>query len=52
MCGPHPRKDIRELFNDETFVALAYKENQGLINQIPKSESGSDTEESEDYVTP
>ena len=52
MCGPHPRKDIRELFNDDTFVALAYKENQGLINQIPKSESGSDTEESEDYVTP
>lgn len=51
MCGVHPRKDIQEIFKDESFVALAYKGNECLINQLPKDTSGSDTEKSEDYVT-
>jgi len=52
MYMPHPREDIREIFNDNSFVALSYKEGECLITQMPKNISGSDTEESEEYVTP
>jgi GR25 family glycosyltransferase involved in LPS biosynthesis len=51
MYTSHPREDIREIFNNNSFVALAYKDSECLITQIPKDVSGSDTEES-DYATP
>jgi glycosyl transferase family 25 len=52
MYMSHPREDIRKMFNDKSFIALAYQEGKCLITQIPKSTSGSDTEDSLEYVTP